>query len=806
MLRTHFKISSRHLWQSRLYSIINIVGLATGITCMLLAVLYWNDEHSFDSFHENNPNLYRITTTLIENKNDQVQTLGGTGQVQGSAFKDAVPEVKNYVRILGGDIYSDVTANNKTIHLQPLFVDENFFDVFSFHLLRGNPKTVLSDVSSVVITENIAKKFFNSIDVVGKLIQLDADPSYQKLGKPLVISGVVKDPPANSSIQFDALFTFQFMRLSFEDDNWLNAYLGTFVLLNPGSNINAVVQKFNTVYALHAKEQLAENLKTYGYDPQITYGLQPLTDMHLNPHQRTNGNAEGGIINGSNPVYSYMFMGIALFILLMAAINFINISIANSLKRAKEVGVRKIAGSSKRQIIFQFLNESAILCFIAFLLSIFLMNSALPLFNSLTGKQILLSEVFDARLLFYFILLLAIIILLTGFYPAFVLANFKPSEVLYNKQKLLGRNLFGRSLVIFQFSLAVFLLIATIVYYNQMNYIRTKDLGYNPNQVIRSAVSGDRNYKSVIAYLKNEFAKEPSIKTVSFGNEGYSADFQANEHNLKAQYKNIDENFIPALEIPLKAGRNFSTAFSNDTKNGAIVNEAFVKAVDIQNPIGTTIKINGYDSATKVVIGVVKDFHFGSLREPIAPMVMYMNEVSDGDMWIRFDKAKQKDALAVVEKIYKAAMPSAVFQYNFLDELNAKQYVQEQRWQKVVNIAAILSFIICCLGLFGLAHLATHQRVKEIGIRKVLGASVAQIVTLLSGDFLKLVIVAFVIAAPLSWFVMNKWLQNFAYRIGIGPGVFVWAAAIAIIIALAAVIYQSIKAAVANPVKSLRTE
>ncbi|MEP6846704.1 MAG: FtsX-like permease family protein, partial [Panacibacter sp.] len=700
----------------------------------------------------------------------------------------------------------DVIANNKTIQLQPLFVDGNFFAVFSFHLLCGNPKTVLSDVSSVVLTESTAKKLFNNIDVVDKLLQLDADPSFKRLGKPMVISGVVKDPPANSSLQFDALFTFKFLQLSFEDTNWLNAYLGTFLVLNAGADINTATQKINNVYASHAKEQLAETFKTYGYDPQISYGLQPMADIHLNPLMRTNGNAEGGIVNGSSPVYGYMFMGIALFILLMAAINFINISIANSLKRAKEVGVRKIAGSSKWQIVVQFLYESAILCFIAFLLSMVLMNSALPLFNSLTGKQIHLSEAFDLKLLFYFALLLVVIILLTGFYPAFVLSNFKPSEVLYNKQKLSGRNLFGRCLVIVQFSLAVFLLIATIVYYGQMNYIRTKDLGYNPGQVIRTAVGGDRDYESVTAFLKNEFAKEPSIKIVSFGNDGYSTDVQANDHNFKAQYKNIDENFLSELQVPLTAGRNFSASFSSDKKNSAIVNEAFVKAAGIQHPVGATIKITGDENISKVITGVVKDFHFGSLREPIAPMIMYMTEVPDGGMWIRFDKAKQKEALAAVEKIYKIAMPSAVFQYAFLDELNAKQYVQEQRWQQVVSIAALLSFVICCLGLFGLAHLATNQRIKEIGIRKVLGASVAQIVTLLSGDFLKLVIVAFVIAAPLSWIAMNKWLQNFAYRISIGPGVFVLAACIAFIIALAAVSFQSIKTALANPVKSLRTE
>ena len=805
-MNTFLKISFRHLLQGRLYSIINIIGLATGITCMLLAVLYWRDENSFDNFHTNNPKLFRITTTMIENKEAAAITTGGTGQVQGPAFKEAVPEVQAYTRILGGDIYSDMTANNKTIHLRPLYADANFFEVFSFPLLRGYKKNVLDNLNAVVLTESTARKFFGSIDVTGKLLQPDADPSFDKLGKPLIISGVVKDPAANSSIQFDAVFTFQFMQLSFQDTNWLNAYLGTYVVLHPNTDMAEVTSKFNRVYDLHAKEQLAANFKIYGYNPQIKYNLQPVASIHLNPLLPASGNAEGGVINGSNPVYAFMFLGIGLFIILMAAINFINISIGNSLKRAKEVGVRKISGSSKTQIIMQFLQESAILCGLAFLISLVLMNSVLPLFNGLTGKQITLQSAIDAKLALYFALLLITIILLAGIYPAIVLSNFKPSEVLYNKQKLLGRHLFGRLLVIAQFSLAVFLLIATIVYYGQMNFIRTRDLGYHPDEVIRMAVNGDRDYKAMITRLKSELAKEPSIEMLSFGNDGHSENVQVNEQTFKAQYKNIDENFLSVMEIPLKIGRNFSRSYSTDIKNAVIVNESFIKTAGIQNPVGTIVRINGNDTTTKQIIGVIRDFHWGSLREPIAPMAMYMKELPDAGIWIRFHKQKQKEAVAALEKTYKAAMPAAVFQYDFMNDLNAKQYVQEQRWQSVVSIAAFLSLLICSLGLFGLAHLATTQRVKEIGIRKVLGASVGQIVGLLSGDFLKLVLIAFAIAAPLSWMVMNKWLQDFAYRINIGAGVFILAACIAFVIALFAVSFQSIKTAIANPVKNLRSE
>ncbi len=805
-MNTFLKISFRHLRQSRLYAVINVVGLATGITCMLLAVLYWNDEHSFDNFHANNPNLYRVTTTLIDDKNESPQTIGGTGQVQGPAFENEVPEVKSYVRIMGGDIYSDVIANGKGLHIKPLFADSNFFSVFSFKIIHGNAATALSNAYAAVVTEATAKKFFKTDDVVGKTLSMDADPSFDKLGRPLIITAVIKDPPANSSLQFDALFNFQFMQLSFQDNNWLNAYLGTFVVLDRHADINKVEKKFDAVYASHAKEQLAQNMKLYGYDPQVSYGLQPITDIHLNPLMRSSGNAEGGIINISNPVYSYIFFGIAFFILLMASINFINITIANSLKRSKEVSIRKISGGSRVHIIMQFINESFILCFISFLFSIVLLNISLPLFNNLTGKQIELAQAFNGKLLLYFAALFLLIIALTGIYPAVVVSRFNPSEVLYNRQKLSGRSLLGQGLVVLQFSLALCLLIATIVYYNQMNYIRTSDLGYNPNQVIKTNINGDRDYKSAITYLKNEFAKEPSIEAASFGNDGYPGNIEADGKNLKAQYKKVDDNFLSVMQIPLLAGSNIASSFPA-AKNEVIVNETFVKQSGIENAVGAQIKVYRYgDSALKTIIGVVKDFHFASLREPISPIVMYAGEVSDGSIWIRFNQAKQKEAMMAIERIYKKGMPGAFYQYNFLDELNAQQYIQEGRWQQVVNVATILAFIICCLGLFGFAHLSTNQRTKEIGVRKVLGATVGQIAALLSRDFLKPVIIAFLIASPLSWIVMNRWLQEYAYRVNIGWAVFAVAGFFAITVALITVCFLAIKAALANPVKSLRTE
>jgi len=809
MLPAYFKLTFRHLLRNKLYSAINVIGLSVGTACMLMAIFYWKDEKSFDTFHQNNPNLYRITTTMADSKTGEMQTTGGTGQVQGPAFKAAVPEIQEYTRLLGGDVSGDVLAGNKAFRLQMLFADENFFKVFSFDLLRGNPQTALGNISSAVITESVARKFFNSIDVIGKQLQMDADPSAKRLGKPMQVTAVVKDLPANSSIQFEILMPMKFMQLSFADDNWLNSYLGTFVVLNPQADIKKVIEKFSKVYESHAGQQLAESKKLYGYDPKIHYGLQPITDIHLRAlNNLTGNNTEGGVINGNSPVFSYLLFGIAVFILMMASINFINISIANSLKRAKEVGVRKIVGGSRLQIIMQFLNESAILCLVAFAFAIIITNSTLPVFNSLTGKHILFSTAFDAKLFCYIIILLVIIVLLTGLYPAYALSVFRPAEVLYNKQKLSGRNLFGKGLVVLQFSFAVFFGICTLVYYNQMHFIQTKDLGYNPHQVLRTQIAGDRNIFPIYHFLRNEMLKESSVKMIAFGGGEGVSPVKLQDHSVDAVHTVIDENYLAVLGIPLKLGRNLSPAvYPSDSSRSIIVNEAFVKAAGLQHPLGTQLKTDEYfDKESKTIVGVIKDYHSGSLRQPIRPMVMFMNKWYGGAVWVKLEQARLQDGMAAFERMYKKAVPGAVYSYQFMDELNAKQYTEEKRWQKIVGIAATLSILICCLGLFGLSHLATHRRIKEIGIRKVLGASVAQVVTIISERFLKLVMIAFILAAPVAWLAMNKWLQNFAYRISISWWIFAAAAVLAVLIAFVTISFQAIKAALANPVRSLRTE
>ncbi|WP_422082883.1 ABC transporter permease [Ulvibacterium sp.] len=809
MFRNHLKIAWRNLWKNRFYSAINVAGITVAITCLLFALIYWNDEHSFDDFHTHNPNLYRITTNLVEHKGAIAQTVGTTGQVQGRAFKEAVPEIKKYVRVMGGQINSEVSAGEKTLGLNTLFVDTNFFEVFTFPLLDGDMQTALDEVNAVVLSENTALRLFNTTDVVGKALHMKSNPSYQRLKKPLVISAVAKNPPKNSSIQFDILLPFSFLELAFVDTNWLNAYLGTFVVLEPSSDLKAIKEKFNQVFAVHARDQVEQNIVRYGFDSKINYGLQNMLDVHLNPLLSDNDfNGESGIVNTSNPIYSIVFIAIALLILLMAAINFINISIASAINRAKEIGVRKITGGSKTQIISQFLMESGLLCSMSLLLSLWILKMLTPFFNTLTDKQFVFAEMLTFQAGIFLILIFGSVILLTGLYPAFVLSKLRPSEVLYNKLKWSSRNLAGRGLVVFQFSLGIFLLIAAIVFHDQMDYIRAKDLGYNPNQIITTSISGNRDHAAIGKVLKQELSKESAIESVSYVQTYGSHSVMANNRQLESKFQRVDENYLPDVEIPMLLGRNFSTDFATDPTNSVIVNETFVQESNLSDPLGKSINLieNDEGQQRKTIIGVVKDFHFGSLREPIKPMVMSMLQAPYGKILVKFQQSRQQEAIRALEKVYKTIMPDAVFTYDFLNDLNAKQYKREQQWQKLVNIATVLSLIICCIGLLGMARLSINQRIKEIGIRKVLGATVSQIVGLQTTNFLRLIGIAFVIAAPIAWWTADSWLQNFAYRIELSFGLLALAGAVSICIGTAAVGFQALKAANANPVKSLKTE
>ena len=803
MLKNYFKIAWRNLWKSKTYSFINVIGLAVGMTCMLLMVLFVRNELSYDTFHKKGSQLYRLTTT-VPDKAGGKKTTGASGQVQGPAFKEAVPEILDYTRFwdVGG---FNIIGEGKSLIQQGLFADSSFFRMFTFPLLHGNPETALADPFSIVITENTAIKYFGKTDVIGKTLKVE-EQGFQ----PLTITGVAKQPPANSSIRFDVVLTFRFLQSFFKDEFWLNQYLTTFVLLHPLADPKKVEEKFAPVFRIKAGNQLTNPVKADGFSTQLSFGLQPIRDIHLNTSTIENAS---GTFDGSSYSTLLFLSAIAVFILIMACINFVNFTIAHSQKRAKEIGIRKINGSRKRHIIGQFLVEAGLLCTSAFILAIVLSNLFLPLFNTLVERQLELSFFREKETMLVLAAILAVSIIMAGLYPAFVLSRFNATEVLYNKQKLLGRNWLGKSLVVFQFTLAIAFITATIIYYLQMDFIMKKDLGYNASDVMLVKLPPQRNPDQLVKLFRNELAAEPSVVVVGGGHSmpgegswGGDDPITVNGKEIPFHKIRADEYYLPVLEIPLREGRNFSKDFGTDSISSIIVNEAFVKAAGLKNPIGTQVNLpgewEGHLMAT--IIGVVKDYHHNSLKDKISPMLLVMKHYET--LMIKTKKGKSLAVLATLEKLYKKHIADSPFQFSFLADNIKNQYSGERYWQKVINYAAGVSIFICSIGLFGLSWLSAHRRTREIGIRKVLGATVTGIAGLLAKEFVKLVLIAFLVASPVCWLAMHKWIEQFAYRIDISWWMFGFAGMFAILIALITVSFQAVKAALANPVKSLRAE
>ena len=802
MFKIFLKIAARQLWQGRLYAVINVVGLTIGTACLLFAAIYISDERGFDRFHANNPDLYRITSTYRDR--GELISSGGTGQVQGPAFQARMPEITHYTRVMGGDIYGDVRHGHNAFKLQLLFVDASFFDVFTFPLLHGDDRTALQNVNSVVITRRTALKFFRRTDVIGELLQMDADPSAMRIGKPLVVMGVAEDPPANSSVQFDILFPFEFMKVSFDDTSWLNAYLGTFVVLRPEALPGQVIRKFNRIAGALSQTQRKDRPEASA----ITYGLQKMTDIHLNGQEIPNQNGESGIVNTSRPVYSYIFIGMAGFILLMASINFINIHIASSMKRAKEVGIRKATGSGSLAIITQFLAESAVLVGISMVFAFLLVALLLPAFNHLSQKQIALSELWSPELMGWLAFIFVVNIACAALYPAWLISRLTPLETLYSKTRLAGRNPAGNVLMVFQFAMAVLLGIASVVFYRQMHYIRSKNLGYNPDQIVRIAIQGVRNVQQVHNRFQNELAGDPAFRAISLAGDFGNRDVVVKGQKMLTNVRTVDADYLPMLEMQLLQGRNFSPAFASDEKFGVLVNEAFVKKAGITDPIGKTLMPDDYFGKQGLtILGVVGDFHFNSLKERIGPMIMPMStHYGGGELWIKIAQNKEHYAISRLETTFRKVLPDAVFEYTFLHDANARAYASELRWQQIITLATIVAVIICSLGLFGLAHLAIAQRRRETGIRVVLGATGYDIALGFSKNFIRIIFTAILIASIAGHYLMHLWLGHFAYHAGLPWWVYACSGSVALLLTLFTVSAQALSAAAADPVKVLRSE
>jgi putative ABC transport system permease protein len=789
-------VAIRNLMRNKAVSIINISGLSIGLACCMLIVLYTKDELSYDRFHNNKDRIYRITADMIDEKGNEVFKVGKTGAIQGAAFKQDIPEIRDFVRICKWEPV--IRLNGRTFDQQILFADDNFFSVFSFPLISGDAEKALSDPHSMVITEDAATKYFGSTDVIGKTLEIQFNGKFE----PFVIHGVAKRSPANSTIKFEMLLPMKIEEKLNPDDQWLNFYLSTFLVVTPKADVGGIIPKMNRVFGEKARSQLTEAKEKTNFEGKVTWGLQPLLQIHLSKDY----DAEDELSDASKPIYSYILTGIAVFIMLIACINFINLTIARSLKRSKEIGIRKVIGGQRAQLTIQFLGESFVGCFIAFSFAILLASLALPMFNELSNKRLSLSYLFDAQLVAGFVGLFLVTGLAAGFYPALVLSGFKPVQTLYDRVKLGGRNYLAKGLIVIQFALAGLLIVSTCFIYQQFHFLTHEDLGYNDKNLVVVDAGNDAG-KQFADLFRAELGKNPAIRMVATHNHGRQGTAaKVDGKDIQFDYEHINDNYFSVLQIPVVKGRNFSAAYPADSTHSVLINETFARQAGWKDPIGKTVDLF-WENRRLVVVGVVKDYHFRPLDENIGPQLF--SSEPDGNFSqfnIKIDPSNIPQTLQFIETTFKRLDPFYPFNYTFRDEANLRAYDAVDKWKQIVGFAAIFTIFISCIGLLGLTALSAERRTKEIGIRKVLGASAGNIVRLLSGNFLTLVLIANLIALPVAWWAVHAWLQNFAYHIAVRWWVFALAVLITLSIALLTISIQAMRAAVANPVKNLRTE
>ena len=788
-------ITLRTLRKQALNSFINVVGLAVGIACCLLIVLFVRDELTYDHFHENSERIYRITRSSVSMLERGTQASGTTSPPLASTLQEALPDVEQAVRLWSWPVVVQQSTQvfNELVH----FTDSSFFEVFTFPMRKGDPETVLLDPNSVVVTPETARKYFGTEDPIGQQLLMQFGDTFQTL----TVTGLTEPIPTNSSIQFDFLVPFQkveMIRGQQYVESWGNFSINTFVMLHPEATAGAVDAKVPGVLKNYVPQEELGELNENG----VAFALQPLTDIHLN----LDVGSSLGVTGISNPIYSYILSGVALLILLMACINFMNLSIGLSLPRAKEVGVRKVMGAYRRHLMAQFWGEALLMSTLGLLLGLGIAEFFLPVFRTLSGKALSISALNLPLLLS----VCAALVLVTGFvagsYPSLILSRMHPVSSLRGQLKVGGRNRFTRGLVVFQFVLAVFLIAATLVIRSQLMYVQTKDLGYDPEDLL--ALTINRNGGQVMEALRNEIAGQSGIVAISGDGKGWSdTSLEIAGRTFDVFHFRVDFDYINTLGITLKDGRNLSRDFPSDLTGAVLVNDTFVREAGLANPVGTQLTFTYSQVKDPVIVGVVEDYHFQPLQEEIHPLMLHLEpNWPIGRVWVRLAGDDASSALAWIEDTWHRVAPLVPFNYQFQEMQLEQQYRNEARWQQIMGYAALLVVFIACLGLFGLAALAVNQRTKEIGMRKVLGASVSQIALLLATDFAKLVLVAFVIAAPLAYVVASKWLEGFAYKITLGPAIFLLSGGLALLIAVLTVSYQTIKAACMNPVNALRDE
>ncbi len=790
LIWNYIKTALRSIRRQKGYSFINISGLAIGLTVCMLIVLWVVDEWSFDRFNTNAGRIYRVYRDEASTREGSTSAL--TPPPMAAALKRDFPEVGKSTRF-GWWRRSLVTYKDKSFN-EPGFrnVDPDFFTMFSFPLVKGNPETVFENTYSVVLTEKTAAKYFGEEDPIGKILTLNNTFD-------VMVTGVVHNESLNSSLEFDLLSPFEIILKEFAGevrrDNWGFNSFTTFVMLE------------QTASAENLNQKLTGYLKKYSDEDTDELALQPLTDIHLF------SNLGHDLRNRGDIKYVWIFSALAVFVLLIACVNFMNLTTARSANRAKEVGLRKVVGASRLQLIRQFFGESVLMALFALAIALVLLELLLPLFNSLSGKQLTSAWINNPALLLGFIGLALLTGISSGIYPALFLSSFQPVRILRGTTGSSGANpLFRKVLVIFQFSLSVFLIIGTLIITRQLSYMRNIDLGFNRDHIIHLSIHGELHDK--YPALRERFLRNPDILHVT-ASMALPTDIQSSpgtpmwegrppdaKMDIKADF--VDYYYIETFEIPLVEGRSFSQEYATDPETAFIVNEEAVRRMGLEKPV--VGKRFGFWNIDGQIIGVMKDAHFQSLRQKIEPLVFKMFNSWLRRMYVKFRSDNVPATLASLEKAWKEINLGYPFEYRFLDEDFHDLYKSEARLERIFKSFAVLAVFIACLGLFGLASFIAEQKTKEIGIRKVLGSSTAGIVALLNQDFLKWIAAATLIAWPISYFTMQAWIQKFAYRANIEIWIFLLSAAIGLGVAMLTVSLQTLRAARANPAESLKHE
>jgi len=787
MLKNYLLVTVRNLKKNSTYSFLNILGLAVGMTAFILIALYVQYELSFDKYHENADRIYRV---IREGR-------AFTPAALGPALKEKIPEVTSVTRIIH-------RSNTLISYEQKNFLEEEFywagsetFDIFSIPFISGNPQTALNEPAAIVLSQRTVKKYFGNADPMGKTLTVSEHYEFK-------VSGVFSDMPANSHFVMDAVVPYKtYFRITNSDINgWRSNFSYTYFLLHEDSDPEVMANKISPLIEtpLYRAAGIKESQPKYFF-------IQPMTDIHLHSQLMQ----EMGVNN--NMKYIILFSSVAFLILFIACINYMNLATARSLRRGKEVGMRKVVGAQKGQLIVQFLGESVAMAVMAMVFSIMMVVGVLPAFNRLVERQLGLNPIRNPQLFVGLVIVTLFVGLFAGSYPALRMSGFRPISVLGGSFTRSAKgSLLRNVLVLVQFSITIFLIVCTLAVRDQLKFIKTVDMGYTKDQIITLPARG-RSVRQNIQSIKTELLKYPEVTAVStsarlpndidtFTSRNWTG--RNLEEPIAIFYNTADYDFVDLYGMQIVQGRNFSKDFPSDEAGAFLVNETAVTVAEWESPIGR--KFAHWNGAKGEIVGVIKDFHLRSLHSPIEPMYVFLNPGDFSNISIKMNSINIPATSEYVEGVMKKFAPSAPFSYSFFDEVFERAYFTEQKMGRIFGAFAILAIFIACLGLFGLTTFAAEQRTKEIGIRKVLGASVSRIFVLLSREFVRWVLLANLIAWPIAYFVMNKWLENFSYRIQIGVVAFLISGGIALLIAYLTVSYQSIKSARANPANSLRYE